>query len=114
MANVLVAQIFRAEEERLVDELDTEHEVPSQPELRASPFVGHDDVAHAAHPMQSQEDIFESLGEFYKQYYFRPGKIWEITSEMLTDWEMMKRRLREGVEFVKFLGKRENREQNAA
>ena len=46
----------------------------------------------------------------YAAYYFRPGKIWEITSEMLTDWEMMKRRLREGAEFMKFRKTRQNRE----
>lgn len=71
-------------------------------------------VSSISYPHLSHQEIFESLGEFYKQYYFRPGKIWEITSEMLTDWDMMKRRLREGVEFMKFLTKREDREQSAA
>jgi hypothetical protein len=33
---------------------------------------------------------------------------------MLQDWELMKRRLREGVEFFQFLGEREDREQTAA
>jgi len=68
-------------------------------------------VSSISYPHLSHQDIFNSVEEFYSQYYFRPGKIWEITSEMLTDWEMMKRRLREGVEFMKFLNKRENREQ---
>ena len=68
-------------------------------------------VSSISYPHLSHEDIFKSVESFYSQYYFRPSKIWEITSEMLTDWEMMKRRLREGVEFVKFLNKRENREQ---
>jgi len=68
-------------------------------------------VSSISYPHLSHEDIFQSVEQFYSQYYFRPGKIWEITSEMLTDWEMMKRRLREGVEFMKFLNKRENREQ---
>lgn len=40
---------------------------------------------------------------FYKKFYFRPGKIWEIVKEMLTSWDMTKRRVREGVEFVRFL-----------
>ena len=40
---------------------------------------------------------------FYKRFYFRPGKIWEIVREMLGSWQMMKRRLREGVEFFRFL-----------
>ena len=54
----------------------------------------------------SHEDIFESLAEFYKRFYFRPGKIAEITWEMLQSWEMTKRRLREGVEFFHFLNQR--------
>lgn len=54
----------------------------------------------------SHEEIFESLAEFYKRFYFRPGKIAEITWEMLQSWEMTKRRLREGVEFVHFLNQR--------
>ena len=42
------------------------------------------------------------------------GKIWELTSEMLQDWELMKRRLREGVEFFQFLYEREDREAKVA
>ncbi len=68
-------------------------------------------VSSISYPNLSHEDIFKAVDEFYSAYYFRPGKIWEITSEMLTDWEMMKRRLREGVEFMRFLNKRENRDQ---
>jgi hypothetical protein len=40
---------------------------------------------------------------FYKRFYFRPSKIWEIVKEMLKSWDMMTRRLREGVEFFRFL-----------
>ena len=68
-------------------------------------------VSSISYPHLSHEEIFSSVETFYKKYYFRPSKIWEITSEMLTDWQMMKRRLREGVEFVGFLNKRENRDQ---
>ncbi len=32
-----------------------------------------------------------------------PSKIWEIVREMLVSWDMMKRRLQEGVEFFRFL-----------
>ena len=42
------------------------------------------------------------------KFYFRPGKIASIVGEMMTSPEMMKRRLREGVEFFHFL--RERRE----
>jgi hypothetical protein len=41
--------------------------------------------------------------QFYKSFYFRPAKIWEIVREMLGSWDMTKRRLREGVEFFRFL-----------
>ncbi len=43
------------------------------------------------------------MERFYRRFYFRPAKIWEIVKEMLTSWEMMRRRLREGVEFMHFL-----------
>jgi hypothetical protein len=41
--------------------------------------------------------------KFYKSFYFRPSKIWEIVREMLGSWDMTRRRLREGVEFFHFL-----------
>jgi hopanoid biosynthesis associated radical SAM protein HpnJ len=60
-------------------------------------------LAAISYPHLSKEEIFHSMEEFYKRFYFRPGKIWEIVREMLASWEMMKRRLREGVEFFRFL-----------
>ena len=55
----MVARIFRAEEDRLVIELDEEQpqEAQSQPEIRVSPYVGHDDVTYVSHPMPSQEEV---------------------------------------------------------
>ncbi|TDN70134.1 hopanoid biosynthesis associated radical SAM protein HpnJ [Paraburkholderia sp. BL10I2N1] len=55
------------------------------------------------YPHLSREEIYRSVEEFYKRFYFRPTKIWEIVREMLVSWEMMKRRLQEGVQFFKFL-----------
>jgi hopanoid biosynthesis associated radical SAM protein HpnJ len=60
------------------------------------------------YPNLSRQEIFDSLARFYKSFYFRPRKIAEITSEMIKSREMMKRRLREGVEFFRFLAEREN------
>ena len=60
-------------------------------------------LAAISYPHLSKEQIFHSMEVFYKRFYFRPGKIWEIVREMLTSWDMMKRRLREGVEFFRFL-----------
>ena len=60
-------------------------------------------LAAISYPHLSKEEIFHSMEAFYKRFYFRPGKIWEISKEMLMSWDMMKRRLREGVEFFRFL-----------
>jgi len=60
-------------------------------------------LAAISYPHLSKEEIFHSVEVFYKRFYFRPGKIWEIVREMLASWDMMKRRLREGVEFFRFL-----------
>jgi len=60
-------------------------------------------LAAISYPHLSKEQIFHSMEVFYKRFYFRPGKIWEIVREMLGSWEMMRRRLREGVEFFRFL-----------
>jgi hopanoid biosynthesis associated radical SAM protein HpnJ len=60
-------------------------------------------LAAISYPHLSKEEIFHSMEAFYKRFYFRPSKIWEIVKEMLTSWGMMKRRLREGVEFFRFL-----------
>ncbi|CAN5273552.1 hopanoid biosynthesis associated radical SAM protein HpnJ [soil metagenome] len=54
----------------------------------------------------SHEEIFDSVEDFYKKFYFRPGKIGSIVKEMVMDFDMMKRRLREGVEFAAFLRER--------
>jgi hopanoid biosynthesis associated radical SAM protein HpnJ len=51
-------------------------------------------------------EIFAAVSDFYRQFYFRPAKIAEICGEMLGDWDMAKRRLREGVEFLSFLNRR--------
>jgi hypothetical protein len=56
----------------------------------------------------SHKEIFDSLESFYRAFYFRPGKIGSIVKEMVTQEGMMKRRLREGVEFFQFLRDRQN------
>ena len=66
-------------------------------------------VSSLSYPHLSQADIFEAVADFYKRFYFRPRKIAAITLEMLASWDMMKRRLREGVEFFRFLRAREGR-----
>jgi len=60
-------------------------------------------IAQLSYPHLSSAEIFDSVEDFYKRFYFRPGKIASIVGEMLRDRDMMKRRLREGVEFFHFL-----------
>jgi hypothetical protein len=60
-----------------------------------------------SYPGLNAEEIYKSVEVFYRRFYFRPSKIIEMTSEMVRSWEMMKRRLREGVEFFRFLHARE-------
>ena len=60
-------------------------------------------LAAISYPHLSKEQIYHGVERFYRRFYFRPSKIWEIVREMLGSWEMMQRRLREGVEFFRFL-----------
>ena len=63
-------------------------------------------TAALSYPNLNRTEIFSSVDVFYRKFYFRAGKIAEISSEMLRSSDVMKRRLREGVEFVSFLRKR--------
>ncbi len=54
----------------------------------------------------SHTEIFTSVEEFYRRFYFRAPKIASIVGEMVLSPQMMKRRLREGVEFFQFLRER--------
>ena len=65
-------------------------------------------IAPLSYPHLSHTEIFNSVEDFYKRFYFRPSKIASILGEMLVSPEMMKRRLREGVEFFQFLRMRED------
>ncbi|MGH6829205.1 MAG: hopanoid biosynthesis associated radical SAM protein HpnJ, partial [Rhizomicrobium sp.] len=65
-------------------------------------------IAPLNYPHLSHTEIFNSVEEFYRKFYFRPSKIAEILGEMLTSRDMLVRRLREGVEFFQFLRNRED------
>ena len=65
-------------------------------------------IAPLNYPHLSHTEIFDSVEDFYKKFYFRPSKIAEIVGEMLTSRTMLVRRLREGVEFFQFLRTRED------
>ena len=51
----------------------------------------------------SRDEIFTALDRFYRAYYFRPRPIARMLGEMLGDFAVMKRRLREGADFLRFL-----------
>jgi hopanoid biosynthesis associated radical SAM protein HpnJ len=63
-------------------------------------------IAPLHYPHLSHKEIFDSLESFYREFYFRPSKIASIVGEMVLSSDMMKRRLREGVEFFQFLRER--------
>ncbi|MHB1565181.1 MAG: hopanoid biosynthesis associated radical SAM protein HpnJ [Acidiferrobacter sp.] len=60
-----------------------------------------------SYPHLNRTEIYDSVETFYKRFYFRSGKIAELTGEMLRSPQMMRRRLREGVEFLRFFRQRQ-------
>ncbi|HME84551.1 MAG TPA: hopanoid biosynthesis associated radical SAM protein HpnJ [Roseiarcus sp.] len=65
-------------------------------------------IAPLNYPHLGHTEIFNAVEDFYKKFYFRPSKIASIVGEMIRSPEMMRRRLREGVEFFQFLRERED------
>jgi len=63
-------------------------------------------VAALNYPDLSRTEIFSSVEDFYRRFYFRPRKIVSMVGDMLRDPAVMRRRLREGVEFFHFLRQR--------
>jgi hopanoid biosynthesis associated radical SAM protein HpnJ len=63
-------------------------------------------AAVLAYPHLSREEIFASLDAFYRRFYFRPRKLFAIGAEMVRDPAVGRRRLKEGVEFLRFLSRR--------
>jgi len=63
-------------------------------------------MAPLHYPGLSHAEIFDSVETFYRSFYLRPAKIASIVGEMVMSPDMMKRRLREGAEFFRFLRER--------
>jgi hopanoid biosynthesis associated radical SAM protein HpnJ len=63
-------------------------------------------IAPLAYPHLSHTEIFDSVETFYRRFYFRAPKIAAIVGEMVRSPQMMRRRLREGIEFFHFLRER--------
>jgi len=60
-------------------------------------------VSALSYPHLLSTEISRSTEEFYRRFYFRPRKLFAITKEMLADRRVMRRRLREGQEFLPIL-----------
>jgi radical SAM superfamily enzyme YgiQ (UPF0313 family) len=63
-------------------------------------------LAALSYPHLGHTEILESVDVFYKRFYFRAGKLAEMSAEMLRHPGTTARRVREGTEFVQFLGRR--------
>ncbi|HEY3067003.1 MAG TPA: hopanoid biosynthesis associated radical SAM protein HpnJ [Methylomirabilota bacterium] len=58
------------------------------------------------YPHLPRTEIFASVESFYRRFYFRPRKLFTLVGEMVRDFDVCKRRLAEGVEFLGFLARR--------
>jgi radical SAM superfamily enzyme YgiQ (UPF0313 family) len=63
-------------------------------------------IAPLTYPHLSHTEMFDSVEDFYRRFYLRAPKIASIVGEMITDPQMLVRRLREGKEFFQFLRER--------
>ena len=63
-------------------------------------------LAALSYPHLGHNEIMNSVDSFYKRFYFRAGKLAEMSAELLRRPDMAARRMREGAEFMRFLGRR--------
>jgi hopanoid biosynthesis associated radical SAM protein HpnJ len=63
-------------------------------------------TAALGYPHLPATEIFASVDEFYRRFYFRPRKLFAMAGEMLRDPALGRRRLREGAQFLTFLARR--------
>lgn len=77
-----------------------------------SSLVGNSGIQFStlAYPDLSQKDIEDAVEQMYRRFYFRPKAILPIVKEMLSDRDMLVRRLREGGEFFSYLRDRRNQQ----
>jgi hopanoid biosynthesis associated radical SAM protein HpnJ len=60
-------------------------------------------VSALGYPHLARTEIFRSVDLFYRRFYFRPRKIISLAGEMLRDRQVLRRRLAEGRDFLRFL-----------
>jgi hopanoid biosynthesis associated radical SAM protein HpnJ len=63
-------------------------------------------IAALSYPHLGHTEILDSVDAFYRRFYFRAGKLAEMSAELLRRPSMAGRRMREGGEFVRFLSRR--------
>jgi hopanoid biosynthesis associated radical SAM protein HpnJ len=66
-------------------------------------------VSALSYPHLPQSEIFQSMDEVYRRFYFRPRKMISLGAQMLRDGEVRRRRLAEGYQFLRFLHRRRRR-----
>ena len=66
-------------------------------------------ISALQYPHLSASQIEEAVEQMYRRFYFQPRTIIPIVGEMLTDPQMLVRRLREGREFFAYLKERSTR-----
>jgi len=60
-------------------------------------------VSALGYPHLSRPEIFRSVDRFYRRFYFRPRKMISLAAGMVRDPHLVRRRLGEGREFLRFL-----------
>ena len=60
-------------------------------------------VSALGYPHLSRTEIFQSVDVFYRRFYFRPRKLISLAAEAVHDPRVLRRRLAEGREFLRFL-----------
>jgi hopanoid biosynthesis associated radical SAM protein HpnJ len=63
-------------------------------------------VSALSYPHLPHTDIARATEEFYRRFYFRPRKMFAMAREMAVDWSVARRRLSEGVQFLRYLRER--------
>jgi len=62
-------------------------------------------VSALGYPHLPRTEIYRSVDEVYRRFYFRPRKMISLGAEMLRDGAVLRRRLAEGYQFLRFLHK---------
>jgi hopanoid biosynthesis associated radical SAM protein HpnJ len=60
-------------------------------------------VSAIGYPHLPRAEIYRSVDEVYRRFYFRPRKMISLGAAMLRDRDLMRRRLAEGRDFLRFL-----------